>query len=163
MVPAIIIHCTNEIEARGLTEVGIYRVPGSEREVKELRDKFLAGQGCSALGQVDVHVLCGVVKDFLGNLREATCSKQYVESFHSGISQCVWSERFTSIFSGCRESRLHGWRIRNISGSFVQLKVNLLHFKYSSSETGPIGVINATALALSMMFEILWSLVLRHS
>ena len=70
MVPAIIIHCTNEIEARGLTEVGIYRVPGSEREVKELRDKFLAGQGCSALGQVDVHVLCGVVKDFLRNLRE---------------------------------------------------------------------------------------------
>ena len=70
MVPAIIIHCTNEVEARGLSEVGIYRVPGSEREVKELRDKFLAGRGCPALGQVDVHVLCGVVKDFLRNLRE---------------------------------------------------------------------------------------------
>jgi len=70
MVPAIIVHCANEVESRGLTEVGIYRVPGSEREVKDLRDKFLAGRGCPNLGQVDVHVLCGVIKDFLRNLRE---------------------------------------------------------------------------------------------
>jgi len=70
MVPAIIVHCANEVESRGLAEVGIYRVPGSEREVKDLRDKFLAGRGCPNLGQVDVHVLCGVIKDFLRNLRE---------------------------------------------------------------------------------------------
>ena len=61
---------SNEVESRGLAEVGIYRVPGSEREVKDLRDKFLAGRGCPNLGQVDVHVLCGVIKDFLRNLRE---------------------------------------------------------------------------------------------
>ena len=70
MVPAIIVHCANELVSRGLAEVGIYRVPGSEREVKDLRDKFLAGRGCPNLGQVDVHVLCGVIKDFLRNLRE---------------------------------------------------------------------------------------------
>ena len=40
MVPAIVVHCTNEVEARGLNEVGIYRVPGSEREVKELKVRF---------------------------------------------------------------------------------------------------------------------------
>jgi hypothetical protein len=27
----------NELERRGLVEVGLYRVPGSEREVKELK------------------------------------------------------------------------------------------------------------------------------
>ena len=70
MVPAIIVHCANEVESRGLTEVGIYRVPCCEREVKDLRNKFLAGRGCPNLGQVDVHVLCGVIKDFLRNLRE---------------------------------------------------------------------------------------------
>lgn len=37
MVPAIIVHCTNEVENRGLSEVGLYRVPGAEREVNELR------------------------------------------------------------------------------------------------------------------------------
>ncbi len=35
----------NEVEARGLTEPGIYRVPGAEREVKDLRDRFLRGKG----------------------------------------------------------------------------------------------------------------------
>ena len=70
MVPQIVVYCINEVELRGLAEVGLYRVPGSEREVKDLRDKFLAGRGCPPLGQVDVHVLCGVVKDFFRNLRE---------------------------------------------------------------------------------------------
>lgn len=58
MVPAIIVHCINEvilnsnlmtslflhfvnyfvqIEKRGLNEVGIYRVSGSEREIKSLK------------------------------------------------------------------------------------------------------------------------------
>jgi len=70
MVPAIIVHCVNEIEARGMGEVGIYRVPGSEREVRDMRDKFLAGRGCPNLSQADVHTLTGVIKDFLRSLRE---------------------------------------------------------------------------------------------
>ena len=70
MVPAIIVHCVNEIEARGMGEVGVYRVPGSEREVRDMRDKFLAGRGCPNLSQADVHTLTGVIKDFLRSLRE---------------------------------------------------------------------------------------------
>jgi len=70
MVPALIVYCINEIEARGLGEVGLYRVPGSEREVRELKEKFLAGRGCPNLSQADVHTLTGVVKDFLRSLRE---------------------------------------------------------------------------------------------
>lgn len=37
MVPAIIQHCVKEIEARGLNEHGIYRVPGSDREIRALK------------------------------------------------------------------------------------------------------------------------------
>jgi len=70
MVPAIVVHCCNELELRGMQEVGLYRVPGSEREVRELREKFLAGRGCPALHNYDVHTLAGVVKDFLRGLRE---------------------------------------------------------------------------------------------
>jgi RhoGAP domain. len=39
MIPAIIVHCVKEVETRGLTEVGIYRVPGAERDVKTLKVK----------------------------------------------------------------------------------------------------------------------------
>jgi Rac GTPase-activating protein 1 len=70
MVPGLIVHCINEIEKRGMTEVGLYRVPGSEREVKELKERFLKGKGCPILARIDVHVLCGCVKDFLRSLRE---------------------------------------------------------------------------------------------
>jgi Rac GTPase-activating protein 1 len=37
MVPSIIVHCVNEVEHRGLNEVGIYRVPGAEKDVKGLK------------------------------------------------------------------------------------------------------------------------------
>lgn len=37
MIPAIVIHCVTEIERRGLNEVGIYRVNGSEKEIKDLK------------------------------------------------------------------------------------------------------------------------------
>ena len=70
MVPALIVHCVNEIEARGLNEVGLYRVPGSEKEVKDLKEKFFAGRGCPNLSHYDIHTLTGVVKDFLRSLKE---------------------------------------------------------------------------------------------
>ena len=49
MIPALVIHCVNEVEHRGLQETGIYRVPGSEREVKELKDKFMKNKGAPYL------------------------------------------------------------------------------------------------------------------
>ena len=37
MVPALVVHCTNEVENRGLAEVGIYRLCGAEKEIRELK------------------------------------------------------------------------------------------------------------------------------
>ncbi|KYO26354.1 rac GTPase-activating protein 1-like [Alligator mississippiensis] len=48
---------------------GLYRVPGAESLVREWRQKLLRGRGPA--GRVpDVHVACGVLKDFLRGLRE---------------------------------------------------------------------------------------------
>ncbi|KFB38649.1 AGAP008912-PA-like protein [Anopheles sinensis] len=69
-IPALIVHCVSEIEHRGLVEEGLYRVSASEREVRTLKEKFLRGKTIPTLGQIDVHVLCGCVKDFLRTLRE---------------------------------------------------------------------------------------------
>jgi len=70
MVPAVLVHTVNEIEARGLEETGLYRVPGAESQVRQLGDKFNQGKGCPNLSQVDVHVLCGTIKDFFRSLKE---------------------------------------------------------------------------------------------
>ncbi|EDW35852.1 GL16993 [Drosophila persimilis] len=70
MIPALIVHCVNEIEARGLTEVGLYRLSSSEREYKALKEQFLRGKSTPHLGNTDIYVLCCCVKDFLRSLVE---------------------------------------------------------------------------------------------
>ncbi|XP_067141380.1 rac GTPase-activating protein 1-like [Centruroides vittatus] len=70
MVPALIVHCIKEIESRGMSEVGLYRVSGSDKEVRELKEKFLRGKGVPNLSKADIHVLCGTIKEFLRTLQE---------------------------------------------------------------------------------------------
>ena len=45
MIPALLDYCVKEVEQRGLSEVGLYRVPGNEVEATELLEKFLQGRG----------------------------------------------------------------------------------------------------------------------
>lgn len=50
---------------------GLYRVPGGERAVKDLRDRVLQGKPSVLLSKVqDIHVVCGLLKDFLRRLKE---------------------------------------------------------------------------------------------
>ncbi|XP_027700301.1 rac GTPase-activating protein 1 isoform X1 [Vombatus ursinus] len=71
MIPSIIVHCVNEIEQRGLNEAGLYRISGCDRTVKELKEKFLRSKTVPLLSKVDdIHAICGLLKDFLRNLRE---------------------------------------------------------------------------------------------
>ncbi|CAG5983047.1 unnamed protein product [Menidia menidia] len=70
-IPALVIYCIKEIERRGLHEVGLYRVSGQERLVKELKEKLIRGKTLPPLNKVeDINVITGVLKDFLRNLFE---------------------------------------------------------------------------------------------
>ncbi|NXV47714.1 RGAP1 protein, partial [Uria aalge] len=59
LVPALVVQCVTEVEARGLTETGLYRVPGAEQLVREWKRRLLrAGGALPALGSVaDIHVV----------------------------------------------------------------------------------------------------------
>jgi Rac GTPase-activating protein 1 len=37
MIPALVVHCVNQLDERGLDSVGLYAVGGSERKVQELK------------------------------------------------------------------------------------------------------------------------------
>jgi hypothetical protein len=75
-VPALIIHCTAEIEKRCLGEVGLYRVPGPDQQVRDFRDRILKSKsGMPMLSDIDAHVLCGVVKSFLRQLDESLVTR----------------------------------------------------------------------------------------
>ncbi|KAM9304784.1 rac GTPase-activating protein 1-like [Gastrophryne carolinensis] len=70
-VPSLVVQCVNEIEKRGLSERGVYRISGCERQVKEVKQKLLYGKTKShPLSKEDIHTICCVLKDFLRSLYE---------------------------------------------------------------------------------------------
>ncbi|KAH7943700.1 hypothetical protein HPB52_010022 [Rhipicephalus sanguineus] len=81
MVPALVVHCIQEVERRGLDSVGIYRVSGSEREVREIRERFQQGKGVPNLSKADIYAVCGVLKAFLLSLRESLITKSLWHTF----------------------------------------------------------------------------------
>lgn len=72
-IPPIVQMVINEIEQRGILshEVGLYRVNGSDSQIKQLKEKLIKRHQVPDLRKIqDVHVLCSFVKDFLNNLNE---------------------------------------------------------------------------------------------
>ncbi|KAL1659369.1 rho GTPase activating protein 22 [Schizophyllum commune] len=63
-VPSIIDRCISEIEARGLTEVGIYRIAGAVSEINALKEAFNRGES-PIKPHTDIHAVCDVVKSWL--------------------------------------------------------------------------------------------------
>lgn len=103
MIPGLVHHCVNEIEARGFTEVGIYRIPGSEREVKELKEKFLKGKGVPNLSRLDIHVVCGTLKDFLRMLREPLVTHTLWREFVNAASLNDSSDSISATYQAISE------------------------------------------------------------
>jgi len=100
-VPTLVTNCIEEVERRGLRELGIYRVPGMDKDVKELKEKFIRGKTPDLTKQNDIHVICGCLKDFLRGLSEPLVTFALHESFMvsaslsddddslSGMYQCI--------------------------------------------------------------------------
>ncbi|XP_076441002.1 rho GTPase-activating protein 100F-like, partial [Babylonia areolata] len=72
-VPLLVKKCVEEVEARGLETVGIYRLCGSARRKIMLREAFeknAAAVDLSPENVSDIHVVTGVLKDYLRELPE---------------------------------------------------------------------------------------------
>ncbi|XP_077868853.1 rac GTPase-activating protein 1-like [Saccoglossus kowalevskii] len=104
MVPALVIHCCTEVESRGLSEQGIYRVSGAGGQVKELKEKMLKGKGNPNLYRVnDIHVVCGVLKDFLRSLSEPIVTYKLHADFVKAGQYCDDSDAQTAIYQAVSE------------------------------------------------------------
>ncbi|GFY48751.1 rac GTPase-activating protein 1 [Trichonephila inaurata madagascariensis] len=87
MIPSLIVHCVNEIESRGLKEIGLYRISGSERDVKDLNQKLLKGRSAISLNKVDIHAVCGTIKEFLRSLKEPLVTRAAWQTFVDAAEQ----------------------------------------------------------------------------
>lgn len=58
-----------------------HRVPGNEREIRALKEKFLRCKGVPSLEEVDIHTICCCLKDFLRNLDDPLIPQEERENF----------------------------------------------------------------------------------
>ena len=72
-VPFIITSCVREVERRGITEVGIYRVSGSAADVGRLKKAYETNpyEAEQLLKECDIHSVAGILKLYLRDLPES--------------------------------------------------------------------------------------------
>eukprot|EP00794_Sanderia_malayensis_P003280 gene3280-3762_t len=97
-IPNIVKRCVAEVERRGLDELGIYRVSGSEKELKELRDKFMRGKDPDLSKYRDIHVICGTLKDFLRNLSEPLLTFALHEAFSDAATTIDEADSMSAMY-----------------------------------------------------------------
>ncbi|XP_058443873.1 active breakpoint cluster region-related protein isoform X2 [Malaya genurostris] len=105
-IPFIVSACVREVERRGMSEVGIYRVSGSASDVAKLKKSFEtnAYEAEQLLKEVDIHSVTGILKSYLRDLPEALFTDQYYPKFfetfnrHSNLNEASRIEALHKIF-----------------------------------------------------------------
>uniref|UniRef100_A0A8D2LGJ0 Rho GTPase activating protein 25 n=1 Tax=Varanus komodoensis TaxID=61221 RepID=A0A8D2LGJ0_VARKO len=80
-VPILVEKCVEFIRKRGLNEEGIFRLPGQDNLVKQLRDAFDAGERPSFDQETDVHTVASLLKLYLRELPEPVIPWTLYEDF----------------------------------------------------------------------------------
>ncbi|KAM7347620.1 rho GTPase activating protein at 1A isoform 3-T8 [Cochliomyia hominivorax] len=88
-IPFIISACIREVEKRGMSEVGIYRVSGSASDLAKLKKSFEtnAYEAEQLLKDVDIHSVTGILKSYLRELPEALFTDVLYPKFFETFSR----------------------------------------------------------------------------
>ncbi|XP_076990555.1 rho GTPase-activating protein 25 isoform X2 [Tamandua tetradactyla] len=81
LVPILVEKCAEFIREHGLHEEGIFRLPGQDNLVKQLRDAFDAGERPSFDRDTDVHTVASLLKLYLRDLPEPVVPWSQYEGF----------------------------------------------------------------------------------
>ncbi|XP_051896862.1 rho GTPase-activating protein 25-like isoform X2 [Pristis pectinata] len=92
LVPIIVEKCADFMREQGLKEEGIFRLPGQDNLVKELRDAFDAGERPSFNRDTDVHTVASLFKLYLRELPEPVVPWSQYEDFLA-CSQMMGSDK----------------------------------------------------------------------
>jgi len=106
MIPAIIMCCVKDVEARGIDEVGIYRVPGNECHANEILDKFTKQNrlgGPPRFNKYDVHSVASCIKKFLRSLKEPIIPLSSLQNFVDAAYNQNSGEREAQLYQAISE------------------------------------------------------------
>ncbi|XP_078391536.1 active breakpoint cluster region-related protein-like [Cetorhinus maximus] len=87
-VPLIVRNCVEDVERRGLEELGIYRVSGIATDVQTLKAAFDSNpkDALLQLKNYDVNVVAGTLKLYLRELPEPLLTDELIPSFVSAVA-----------------------------------------------------------------------------
>ena len=87
-VPFIVTSCVREVERRGISEVGIYRVSGSTPDVQKLKKAYENNpyEAEQLLKECDIHSVAGTLKLYLRDLPESLFTSQIYQQLFEAYS-----------------------------------------------------------------------------
>lgn len=91
-IPALVIHCINQIEDRGLDQVGLYRMPAYGRTLREVKEFSEKNEGVPNLTKLKVNVICALLKDFFASLKLALIPQKLFKN----MVQCFFGRHSTA-------------------------------------------------------------------
>uniref|UniRef100_A0AAQ4PGT3 Si:dkey-33c9.6 n=1 Tax=Gasterosteus aculeatus aculeatus TaxID=481459 RepID=A0AAQ4PGT3_GASAC len=80
LVPHVVRCCVEEVERRGMDEVGLYRVSGDSSDVGALKNEFNSSKKKLPMRSADVNVVSGVLKLFFRELPEPLVPTEMFQS-----------------------------------------------------------------------------------
>ena len=87
-VPFIVTSCVREVERRGISEIGIYRVSGSTPDVQRLKRAYESNpyEAEQLLKECDIHSVAGTLKLYLRDLPESLFTSQIYQQLFDAYS-----------------------------------------------------------------------------
>jgi len=82
-IPIIVEKCIRYLTANGLTEPGIFRLPGRTSRVEELRESFNRGEDPDISDEKEVHAVGSLLKRYLRELPNPLLSAERFSAFNS--------------------------------------------------------------------------------
>ncbi|XP_050662869.1 breakpoint cluster region protein-like [Macaca thibetana thibetana] len=88
-VPYVVRQCMEELERRGMEEVGIYRVSGVATDIQALKAAFdVNNKDVSVMmSEMDVNAIAGTLKLYFRELPEPLFTDEFYPNFAEGISE----------------------------------------------------------------------------
>ncbi|KAF9112869.1 hypothetical protein BGX27_002670 [Mortierella sp. AM989] len=127
MVPAVLFRSVEYLEAKGVDEVGLYRVPGSHASVQKLKKMFDSGKDINLLSMeaIDPNDI-------------ATLLKLYLRELPSPLLPAVFLEQFQSVISTDRQvcHSLRGILLRLPRTNYIVLSFLCHHLSRIASHSG---------------------------
>ncbi|CAJ1086164.1 active breakpoint cluster region-related protein-like [Xyrichtys novacula] len=112
LVPHVVRCCVEEVERRGMAEVGIYRISGTTSDINSLKAAFNSNlrEAVTRLRSSDVHAVSGVLKLYLRELPEPLIPAELFQSLANALDIADMNSRLIpmmSLLQSCPDTNRH--------------------------------------------------------